>query len=250
MSAREAEQWRDQHAWDPSRGTSLAIERDLTPAEWLEPLILPGSFEVRMTSPQGHEAYARIFFPFTDRTTVGSDGKMVKQDISWRDLARQNGWTAHALMEQETITWDRAADEADLRKPRSDLSSEQLEALLPILARHTSSTHGWFLLWHGYGDLNERVFNDTVPMVHHPMRDFYLLRGPLGSYRDFPHGPNYWWPDDRAWCVSTDTDFVWSYVAASAACIEELLAIPVMDAWETKPENLARSGMDVINEPD
>jgi hypothetical protein len=250
MSAREYEQWRDEHTWDPSRGTNLVLERDLTPASWLEPLLLEGSFEVRMTSPQGYEAYARMFFPFRDGTTVDADGRAVEQYISWSELAGQNGWTAHALMEQETITWHRATDEADLRKPRSDLSPEQLEALLPILERHTSSTLGWFLLWHGFGDLNERVFNNKVPVVHHPMRDFYVLRGPLSSYRELPHGPNFWWPDDRVWCVSTDTDFVWSYVAASTACIEELLSVPVLDAFETRPENPARNGMDVINDPD
>jgi hypothetical protein len=43
---------------------------------------------------------------------------------------------------------------------------------------------------------------------------------------------------------------VWSYVAASAACIEEVVSVPVMDAIETKPENPARSGMDVINDSD
>jgi GNAT superfamily N-acetyltransferase len=134
--------------------------------------------------------------------------------------------------------------------PRSDLSPEQLEALLPILARHTSSTSGWFLLWDGFGDLNRRVFDHRVPELHHPMRDFYLFRGPIASYGEFSHGPNYWWPDDRAWCVCTDTDFVWSYIAASAACIEDVLSVRVMDAMETKPENPAHAGMDVINFPD
>jgi hypothetical protein len=56
--------------------------------------------------------------------------------------------------------------------------------------------------------------------------------------------------DDRAWCVSTDADFVWSCVAASASCIEELLSVPVIDALETRPENLALFGMDVINNSD
>lgn len=84
----------------------------------------------------------------------------------------------------------------------------------------------------------------------HPARSFYLLRGPLGSYGEFPWAPNYWWPDDRAWCVSTDVDFDCAYVAGSAACVEEILAHPVIDALATKPENPARSGMDIINDPD
>jgi hypothetical protein len=248
MSAREYEQWRDAHTWDPSRGTSLVIERELAPAAWLEPLLSPGSFEVRMTAPQGFAAYARIFFPFVDWATDVS-GNRGEQHIRWKDLAQKNGWTAHALMEQETISWI-SDDETDFTRPRSDLAPEQLEALLPILVRHTSSTSGWFLLWDGFGDLNERVFDSTVPRLQHPMRNFYLLSGPLSSYGELPHDPNYWWPDDRAWCVSTDTDFVWSYVAASTACIEEVISVPVLDAIETRPENPARSGMDVINDSD
>ncbi len=61
------------------------------------------------------------------------------------------------------------------------------------------------------------------------MRDYYLLRGPLGCYGDFDP-PNYWWPDDRSW-------------------IDEVLATPVIDALATRPENPAHSGMDTINDP-
>jgi len=249
MSEAEYEQWRDENTWDPSRGTNLVIETDLAPAAWIEPLLLPGSFEVRMTTPQGFDAYARVFFPFVEWTR-DANGEPVEQHIRWKDMAQQNGWTAHALMEQETVSRN-PNGEVDSRSPRSNLSPQQVDALLPILERHTSSTKGWFVFWDGFGDLNERAFNGSVPKLHHPMREYYLLSGPLGSYGEFPHGPNYWWPDDRAWCVSTDTDFAWSYVAGSASCIEELVAVPVLDAIETKPQNPAHSGMDVINnDPD
>lgn len=29
-----------------------------------------------------------------------------------------------------------------------------------------------------------------------------------------------------AWCVVTDTDFDWAYMAGTATCIEEILAVP------------------------
>jgi hypothetical protein len=35
------------------------------------------------------------------------------------------------------------------------------------------------------------------------------------SYADVPHNPNYWWPEDRAWCVVTDTDDDWACVAGT-----------------------------------
>jgi hypothetical protein len=70
MSRLEYEQWRDLHTWDPSRESDLVIETDLGPAAWLEPLLVPDTFEVRMTCPQGFGAYARIFFPFVGANIV------------------------------------------------------------------------------------------------------------------------------------------------------------------------------------
>jgi hypothetical protein len=245
MSDDEYEDWYASHAWNPARYPDLTIEPDLTPAAWLEPLLVPQSFEVWMTAPQGYEAYARIFFPY-DRSGVDGNGEWYEEHVRWADLATANGRTVHALMEQETITGERN----DGGQWTRNLSPGQFDALLPTLARHTSSSHGWFLLWEGFGNLNDQVFNDMVPKVSHSMRDYYLLRGPLGAYTHFSNDPNYWWPDDRAWCLCTDTDFTWSYMAGARECVDEVLALPVMDAVETKPDYPARSGMDVINDPD
>jgi hypothetical protein len=111
-------------------------------------------------------------------------------------VARRNGRTAHALMEQETILRAPGGDGEDMQC--SDrLAPDQVEALLSIVSRHTSSSSGWFLLWDGFGDLSERAFRDDGPKVTHPMRSYYLLRGPLSAYGDSPDNPSYWWPDDR-----------------------------------------------------
>jgi hypothetical protein len=248
MSDQEYADWYEEHAWDPSRYNDLRLERDLAPAAWLEPLLSPRSFDVSMTAPRGYEAYARLFFPFL-RSGLGASGEWSERRVRWTEMAEQSGKVVHALMEQETIstapdgqgTADRCTDQ---------LSPEQFQALLPILTRHTASTEGWFLLWDGFGDLNERVFNPGIPKVHHAMRDFYLLKGHLSSYAEFSDDPSYLWPDDRAWCLCTDTDFSWSYLAGSRRCIAEILATPILDAVETLLDNPARSGMDTINDPD
>jgi hypothetical protein len=248
MSRREYEEWRDANTWDPARETELVVQNDLAPARWIEPRLVPDSFEVRMTVPQGFDAYARIFFPFTG-ADIEVDGEARQEHLTWGQIAQRNGRIVHAVMESEAIG-QRPDTDAEPDCCCGEMGDEQLGALLPILTHHTSSPDGWFLLWDGFGDLNERVFSDDLPKVRHPGRSFYLLRGPLGSYGEFPWAPNYWWPDDRAWCVSTDVDFDCAYVAGSAACIEEILAHPVIDALATKPENPARSGMDIINDPD
>jgi hypothetical protein len=247
MSDEEYEDWYADHVWDPTRYPGMTIESDLTPAAWLDSLLAPGSFRVEMTAPRGYEAYARVFFPF-DWTGFDGNGEWFKEHIRWADMARENGKVVHALMEEETIKAPRVGSDVG-GQCNSNLSPEQVEAMTPILARHTSSTEGWFLLWEGFGDLNDKVFNVGVPKVNHPMRNFYLLRGPLDSYAHLRDVPNHWWPDDKAWCLSSDTDFSWSYLAGSRECVDEILGTPVMDALETLPGNPAHAGMDIINDP-
>jgi len=247
LTPEEYEGWRDLHTWDPGRDSDLAIDHDLSAAEWIGPLLTPGSFTVGMTAPRDYEAYARIFFPF-ERTGLESDGQWSSEQIRWIDLARTNGWVAHALMERETITSTSGTPVEPEHCSRS-LSPEQQAALLAILARYTTSTMGWFLLWDGFGNLSERAFGPRVPKLVHHVRNYFLLRGPLGSYGQFPDDPSYWWPDDRAWCLCTDTDFSWSYLAGSRECVDEVLRTPVADAMETVADNPACSGMDTVNDP-
>jgi hypothetical protein len=227
--------------WSPVPASGLAIETDLTPAAWIEPRLRARSFEVGMTAPAGFEAYARILFPFEAEETA-PDGTG-QAHVTWTETARRSHRIAHALMEQETIQ-EPGRDEPVL----DELADEQLDALLPILTRHTSADRSWFLLWEGFGDLNQRVF-DPQPKVRHPSRNFYLLSGPTVSYRNFPHDPNYCWPDDQTWCLCTDTDFRWAYIAGSADCIADVLSVPELDAYRTELHNPARMGMDVINDP-
>lgn len=234
MTQTDYEAWYVAHAWSPSAASGLAFESDLAPAAWIEPRLRARSFTVGMTAPEGFEAYARILFPFT-----GEDD----EHISWTETARRNGRVPHALMEQETIL--APGQEATCL---DELAGEQSDALLPVLARHTSSAGGWFLLWDGFGDLNQEVFG-AQPKVRHPMREFCLLSGTLASYRSLPHDPNYWWPEDRSWCLSTDTDFCWAYLGGSADCISQVLSVSELDAYETNPGNPARRGMDIINDP-
>jgi len=245
VSDEEYSDWYNEHAWSPARFADLIIETDLTPAEWLEPLLVPQSFEVWMTAPKGYEAYARIFFPFV-RTGLDAGGEWHEQHIRWTDIARENGKLVHALMERETISRSPTGEDATERCAWN-LSPEQLAALMSILVRHTTSTSGWFLLWDGFGDLNDDVFNAGVPKVSHAMRDFYLLRGPLESYTHFSNDPSYWWPDDRAWCVGTEIDFDSTLVAATDEVVTALLAEPELEVIRVEPNDRLDIDGDVLN---
>ncbi|MGH9030353.1 MAG: hypothetical protein ACRDV4_12165 [Acidimicrobiales bacterium] len=243
MSDVEYAAWLDAHTWAPSAASGLAVQSDLSPAAWLLPRLVPDSFDVNMTSPQGYDAYARILFPFVGPGTRAGDTLGPTEHVSWQMLAKRNGRAFHPLVEEETVNAGPDADDLDVSR---SLASEQVDALLPVLARHTASSSGWFLLWDGYGNLRRSVF-DGLETVVHPMRNYYLFRGPLAAFGEFPEGPDYCWPDDFSWCLSGDTDFVWAYLAGSEECVDEVLTLPVLDAVRTEPTNPARFGMDLIN---
>jgi hypothetical protein len=169
MSRREYEEWRDIHSWGPSRGGELEVQADLIPAAWLGSLLVPGSFEDRMTATQGFDGSARMFVSFVG-ADLREDGRVVGQEhITWTELARRNGRVPHALMEEETILCGPKGE--DQKKTcYGALTPEQFDALLAILSRHTSSPSAWFLLWDGCGDLNEGAFNEELPKVKHRMQ--------------------------------------------------------------------------------
>jgi hypothetical protein len=107
----------------------------------------------------------------------------------------------------EQVTIERGPDgDGEPETCMGSLAAEQFDALLPILARHTTSPDGWFLLWDGFGDLNRRVFTLDGPKVAHWAWDFYLLRGPLGSFADSPDDPSSGGPTTaRGACAPTST---------------------------------------------
>jgi hypothetical protein len=220
------------------------FETDVAPAAWIKPRLRPHGSEVGMTVPNGFEAYARIFFSLAGDGVAEEDEAADQERVTWTEMARRNGRVAHALMELETIL----APGQDAPHANG-LSHEQFATLLPILARHTTSSRSWFLLWDGFGDL-PRSGPKSHPRVRHLGRNFYLLSGPLDEYAHFSNNVSCWWPDDQAWCLCTDTDFFWAYLAGSAACTAEALAVPELDAYQTSLDHPTSRGMDVINDPD
>lgn len=199
MSSSEYEEWRDAHTWDPSRGTRLVIEADLTPAAWIEPLLL-GHWSAHLAMlPGGFEAYARLYFPF-----AGEDGPQHPNRI------------ADALTEPESIILSGPDGHAEPEAYCGFLPQGELNALLPTLARYTSSADSWFLLWEGFGNLSERAFSKAPKVL-------YLLNGPHSACAAIPFEPNYWWPSDRVWCVCADTDWDYVYIAGPAICIDEII---------------------------
>jgi hypothetical protein len=252
----------------------LELVVDTTRGGWIRPRLAEATFEVGMLVPAGFDAYARVFYPFA--LTNASQAPLTR----WAQVAQRNGRRPHAEMERETITDPARGASSDLERVPADpeaskhqevsthpvlftpddvlstLPPDQFSALADVLARHTSAAgRTWFCVWDGYGNLGlESNAARRIPRLHHPMRDYLVYTGPLAGWQAFAKAghaepPEYWWPDDRAWCFVTDTDFHWAYVAGSRACIEELVESSEIEALETRLSNRARFGMDTINRP-
>jgi hypothetical protein len=93
--------------------------------------------------------------------------------------------------------------------------------------------------------------------VNLPDRDYILLsatieaigEGVLSGVVMAQVGPNLWWPDDQAWCVATEVDFLWTYVAGTKSCIKDLLSDSRVEALVTEPQHRGDYLSDVINGP-
>jgi hypothetical protein len=90
-----------------------------------------------------------------------------------------------------------------------------------------------FCFWDGYGFYGDAPL---LPFVRVPHRQYYLFTGPLGRtgrafrFDVWEQSPSMWWPADRAWFVATEVDGYSTYVGGTTACVEAVLADPVLEA--------------------
>lgn len=60
---------------------------------------------------------------------------------------------------------------------------------------------------------------------------------------------NLWWPEDRAWCVATEIDFLSTYVGGSAAAVAAVLADDDLEALAAQPGDAVTEDSDRHNPP-
>jgi hypothetical protein len=213
------------------------------PAAWIESRLHGFAVDVGSIIPTGFAAYARIFHPPYRRAP---DGTMIP--VRWREIAAANNRSVAAEMQRMDISaepsrFSVSGEELWNEQPHSgSLPLEIAAALAAILPSHTTTPEScWFGVWEGFGDLRRPETGGAIFSV--PERNLFLLHGRVSdvmktlsivdwSYRS----PNLWWPDDRAWCVSTEIDFNWTYVGGPAACIQQILNDPQLEALPTHTE--------------
>jgi len=231
---------------------------DAEAADWLSSRLLPwgtgpGS-RVGAVIPTGFEAYARVFHP-----AMGGDD--TTREVSWKEVAAWSGRTIHEQMQWEQITdplgsttdprpWTQAPapGEVPLEIRRRLVSVLKEETMRPDLC--------WVLVWTGWGGFEPDLSFPSAPEIGLPGRDYLLFRGPLerlgqelicGPGPGELAGPSIWWPEDQRWCVATEVDFCWTYVAGSRGCISKVLSTPGLEALETRPEHRGDYTSDTVN---
>ncbi len=264
----------------------LTEATDLSSADWVAARLTTFAENVASIIPSGFEAYARIFHPAYRRDgdeytpvlradVAASTGRKAHHQMQWEGVSGQPLYGVSPTSE----LWTESPDTG--RLPR-----QCMESLLLIL-RHATTTpeQAWFLTWHRYGDhrvdprpgaygyLKRRRFglpsrppkpvkprrNPLPPLVLLPAREYYLLGGPVeGALETMAasgvegweprwQSANLWWPEDRAWFVSTEIDFACTYVGGTRDIIEAILASPEFEARPASLDDAVASNSDRVN---
>ncbi|MGA8922654.1 MAG: hypothetical protein WB682_05860 [Candidatus Dormiibacterota bacterium] len=234
-------------------------------ADWIRERVHGFAVDVGSVVPHGFDSYARIFHPAWAPHMI---------EVRWSDVAASTGRTIHPEMQFHSIATPLAGHgtgHASWYEPRNGtLSAGQVRALLPLLARHTSTPDRClFCLWDGYGYFNPGAIasfraafepeGDPPPppplplptqpkgRVRMPERDYMLFTGSVAQAEGWLEGPNLWWPDDRAWCVASEIDLPYTYVAGSGPLIAEVLANPELEALPATIRDGIRWDSDIVN---
>lgn len=245
----------------------LELVDDVSPADWIVDQAHPFlSHDLGTLLPTSFPAFARIFHP----ARRGSD--TYDTPVRWSEIAAANGRIAHPGMGWAAITgdwryWGRKSQPGlwDYEPEEGTLPLPLAKALAEVLANFTATaSQCWFAVWEGSSTAWPR---DTAAKVKMPERHMGLFRGPIdgittnfneqpepggawsGEGWPFYQSAHLWWPDDRSWCVATETDLMSTYLAGSRSCIEEILTDDRFEALPVPADHIVAFDADRLNPP-
>jgi hypothetical protein len=243
---------RSVYEWLPH---DVELRTDTSSAHWVVSRLAPwGHDVVRVASfmPDAFEAYARVFHSAGDR-----GGESV--GVRWSEVAERLSRRFHPEVQFRDlagINSERHPVLGDIEPSSGSLPLTLLRSMVGFFERRMDEGElCWFAMWDGNGtwwkgahstlttdgsqgdpldDERDAVLRST-PRVHTQHRDYFLMRGPLASVIDLydaagHQSPALWWPDSRAWFVSTEVDAFSTYVGGSGQMIDELLRSDKIEA--------------------
>lgn len=203
----------------------LGPEPDGTLADWWLQQLLPWGSEgiaVGALVPSSFPAVCQVLHPWWGQGP---------QPIGWRQLAAHYGFDGVPALDRTRDAFSiPAAHDAGLSASPGELEQTMAATLVDVLTEATTTPYDVFVaVWEGWGDVPPQRFPGAAHLDTQA-RGHFLLRGPLRgvltSVAAAPHhrsAAGLWWPADRAWFVSTEIDFEWSFVAGSDELVDRLM---------------------------
>jgi len=217
---------------------------DLAPVDWIhegrdKPTEKRGRTDwpgvsVRHCVPSKFPSYAKVFHPIY--TDPPSRGRIKGKRVLWRELAQRFSLEFHpeinasffAPVSQEG-TWI----ENLIGPDKGHLDEDTCGVLIDTLERFTGQHQCWFY----YTGISISGYEPRL--YHGDIQDIIGLTKLDGAMAP----PEYWWPDDRSWCIYSDWDLTFTIVAGPSELIRlcadnsALEAVPVTAS--TRVDDLA-----------
>jgi hypothetical protein len=215
----------------------LEVVQDLEPAAWLVAQLqswAPDPATLASFLPAGFDGYVRILHP---AYRIAPDG--LWQPVHWRDLPQRLGPIGAETGFCELTGWrphEPSPGGVDREPDDGTMNAADLQTVAAFMSGWTTTPDDvWFCVWAGYGWPELPRVDDRNHLVQLPHRDHWLCHGTMADALQLPHGqaPTLWWPNDKAWCISTEIDGYSTFVAATARCVDTLLALPELETVET-----------------
>lgn len=212
----------------------MSLLSDVGPAAWVATALTVATSAGTVTAmvPPVFPAYARVLPPTYDDEGVGRRHR-------WSEIAADQGvtLTAETRFDNLVAGSDRWGSPSD-----GGLDARETAALARVLSDFTDTPdRAYFCLWEGFGLPETQAWEDRPMRVRTPHRAYHLLAGPVSAAPVLPATVEWrcaslWWPDDRAWLVATEIDGYRTYLGASRAAVDAILAEPALDAVPVRPE--------------
>lgn len=207
------------HEW-AYEGTELA---------WLqERLDRPGDGTGHTVSelvPRGFEAYLRIFHRFE-----ASDGSGRRR--TWQEWAESARGRFHAELSHLSLPpEDHSPGHPLWQTVEGALDDRSRHALTRSLADVTGAQAVYFAY-----DLAALCWGETEPLIlRSSLAELETVRDEVAD-KVGSSGPEFWWPQDRSWVVTSDYDLLSTYVGCPAATAERLLGDHELEVLPVTPQ--------------
>ena len=159
--------------------------------------------------------------------------------VLWHTLAERYGLVFHPEFNPESFrkafatgSWPRYL----LAPAEGTLDRKTCDALISVLKPLIQTGRIYFRF-------SDYLMND---LPHLYSGDLNELTAFLTMQR-FGSTPEYWWPDDKSWCVCTDWDLTFTLIGGSRTLVEACLAHPMLECIAVKPETRIDFRADNLN---